>query len=59
VESGLDTAEQVALNPRRYLDQVQLPEITAEETQRVVRRGPVVKPTVEEAGGVSESQTGG
>ena len=36
IESGLEEGDQVALNPRRYLDQVVLPEISPEEQQRAV-----------------------
>lgn len=36
IESGLEAGEQVALNPRRYLDQVVLPELPPEQQQQAV-----------------------
>ncbi len=36
IESGLEEGDQIALNPRRYLDQVSLPEVPAEQQQRAV-----------------------
>lgn len=36
VESGLEAAEQVALNPRRFLEQVNLPDLPPEKRQRAV-----------------------
>ncbi|TWU25731.1 efflux RND transporter periplasmic adaptor subunit [Bythopirellula polymerisocia] len=40
IEQGLDVGEQVAMNPRRYLDQVVLPKIAPEREQRAVAQGP-------------------
>jgi RND family efflux transporter MFP subunit len=46
IESGLDEGDQVAMNPRGYVDQVELPKLSPEEAQRAVpqrragRRGP-------------------
>jgi multidrug efflux pump subunit AcrA (membrane-fusion protein) len=36
VESGLEEGERVAMNPRRYVDQVNLPKLSPEESQRAV-----------------------
>jgi HlyD family secretion protein len=36
IEQGLEEEEQVAMNPRRYLDQVDLPELAPEKKQRAV-----------------------
>ncbi len=36
IESGLEGGEQIALNPRRYLDQVDLPEFRPENEQQIV-----------------------
>jgi multidrug resistance efflux pump len=41
VESGLAEGEQVALNPRQYLSEVDLPDLPPEEAQRTVPQGPV------------------
>jgi hypothetical protein len=40
IESGLNDGDRVALNPRGYVDQVKLPELSPEEKQRAVQRGP-------------------
>jgi len=40
IESGLDAGDRIALNPRRYLDQVELPELSAEQQQRAVPQSP-------------------
>jgi multidrug efflux pump subunit AcrA (membrane-fusion protein) len=40
IESGLNEGERVALNPRGYVDQVKLPELSPAEKQRAVQRGP-------------------
>ena len=42
IESGLEEGDQVALNPRAYVELVksQLPELSPEEQQRAVRTGP-------------------
>ena len=40
IEEGLDVGEQVAMNPRRYLDQVKLPKIAPEREQRAVAQSP-------------------
>ena len=39
VESGLDEGDQVAMNPRRVLDRVDLPELAPEESQQAVDSG--------------------
>lgn len=36
IESGLNEGDQVAMNPRGYLDQVSLPKLSPEEAQRAV-----------------------
>ncbi len=36
IESGLDEGDQVAMNPRGYVDEVQLPKLSPEEAQRAV-----------------------
>jgi multidrug efflux pump subunit AcrA (membrane-fusion protein) len=36
VESGLNEGDQVAMNPRGYVDEVQLPKLSPEEAQRAV-----------------------
>ena len=40
IESGLGEGDQIALNPRRYLDQVSLPKLLPEQQQRAVPRPP-------------------
>jgi hypothetical protein len=47
IESGLEPAERVALNPRRYLDQVELPQLAPEREQRAVAQSPAL--TAEDA----------
>jgi len=44
VKKGLDEHDDVALNPRRYLDKVQLPELPPEEGQRAVPQPKVNRP---------------
>lgn len=38
IENGLNAGDRVALNPRSYVDLVDLPELAPEETQRAVRQ---------------------
>ena len=45
ITDGLGVEEEVSLNPRRYLGEVELPELTAEEAQQVVKRR-VISPEV-------------
>ncbi|MDZ4657081.1 MAG: HlyD family efflux transporter periplasmic adaptor subunit [Bythopirellula sp.] len=48
IESGLDVADRVAMNPRTLLDKVQLPKIAPERQQRAVAQSPLAeaeKPT--------------
>jgi multidrug efflux pump subunit AcrA (membrane-fusion protein) len=40
VESGLNVGDQIAMNPRAYLDEVQLPKLSPEEAQRAVPQPP-------------------
>ncbi|MAT72778.1 MAG: efflux transporter periplasmic adaptor subunit [Planctomycetaceae bacterium] len=40
VKEGLEVGEQVAMNPRQYLDQVELPEIPPERPQQAPGEGP-------------------
>ena len=40
IESGLGEGDRIALNPRRYLDQVRLPELPPEQQQRAVPQPP-------------------
>jgi HlyD family secretion protein len=40
IESGLQEGERVALNPRRYIDQVKLPKLPPEQRQRAVPQPP-------------------
>lgn len=42
VESGLVAGDRVALNPRAYLDKVELPKLAPDEAQRAVPQGPEV-----------------
>lgn len=42
VESGLEEGERIALNPRKYLDQVKLPKLPPEQRQRAVPQPPGV-----------------
>ena len=53
VESGLEEGNKVALNPRRFLDQVNLPKLSPEQAQRAVPQGPPGGPETQEgaAGG--------
>ena len=39
IEQGLQEHDRVALNPRRFLDQVELPELPPEQQQRAVPQG--------------------
>jgi HlyD family secretion protein len=41
IESGLDVADRVAMNPRSLLDQVQLPKLAPERQQRAVAQSPL------------------
>ncbi len=43
IESGIDVADQVAMNPRTLLDKVQLPKITPERQQRAVAQSPLAE----------------
>ncbi|QEG34855.1 efflux RND transporter periplasmic adaptor subunit [Bythopirellula goksoeyrii] len=56
IEQGLDEGEQVAMNPRRYLEQVALPKIAPEREQRAVAQGPPVESDETLATDSSESQ---
>lgn len=40
IESGLQDGERVAMNPRRYVDQVKLPKLAPEQRQRAVPLSP-------------------
>lgn len=40
VEGGLEADERVALNPRRFVDQVSLPKLRPEDAQRAIPQGP-------------------
>jgi HlyD family secretion protein len=67
INNGLQPGESVAMNPRRYVDQVKLPKIAPERMQRAVALGPEMnaeKPADSEAEtksaqAASESQSGG
>ena len=48
VQEGLNEADRVALNPRRYVDEVQLPKLAPEDAQRAIREGPQA-PLVEQS----------
>jgi hypothetical protein len=43
IESGLNEGDQVAMNPRAYLDEVNLPKLSPEEAQRAVPQPPSVR----------------
>jgi HlyD family secretion protein len=68
IESGLDVADQVAMNPKSLLDKVQLPKLAPERQQRAVDLSPladVKQPATSEVsttrtptGGVSASNGG-
>lgn len=51
VESGLEEGDRVALNPRRFVDEVRLPKLSPEEAQRVVPLGPPGTLEAEASGG--------
>ena len=40
VQGGLDESERVAMNPRRYVSEVELPELPPERAQNAVSQGP-------------------
>lgn len=40
VENGLEEGDRVALNPRRYVDEVSLPKLSPEDAQRAVPQAP-------------------
>src|SRR5690606_14251717 len=44
IEDGLEPNDRVAMNPRRFLDQVQLPELPPERLQRAVAQDPAGEP---------------
>jgi HlyD family secretion protein len=50
IESGLREGEQVAMNPRAYVDDVNLPKLPPEEVQRAVPQPPSAARTAENAG---------
>jgi multidrug efflux pump subunit AcrA (membrane-fusion protein) len=43
VQAGLNEGDQVAMNPRAYLDEVSLPKLSPEEAQRAVPQPPSVR----------------
>ncbi len=49
VESGLEEGDRIALDPRSVVSQVKLPELSAQEKQRAVQRGPQAPPGSEES----------
>jgi RND family efflux transporter MFP subunit len=51
VESGLNEGDQVAMNPRAYVDQVSLPKLSPEEAQRAVPQRPADEPGADGAAG--------
>ena len=57
IEQGLDVGEQVAMNPRRYLDQVSLPKIAPERGQRAVAQGPAMESEESLATGAQTEQS--
>jgi hypothetical protein len=50
VEEGLNEGDRIALNPRSVVSRVKLPELTPEEKQRAVQRGPQVNGGGERSG---------
>jgi hypothetical protein len=40
IDGGLEEGDRVALNPRGYVNEVKLPELTPQERQRAVQTGP-------------------
>jgi len=50
VESGLNAGDQVAMNPRAYLDDVELPKLSPEEAQRAVPQPPRMRRGEQTAG---------
>lgn len=46
IESGLDVADSVALNPRKFLSEVELPELPPEDKQRGVPDKPTVSDVI-------------
>jgi multidrug efflux pump subunit AcrA (membrane-fusion protein) len=59
VESGLNSGERVAMNPRAYLDEVSLPKLSPEEAQRAVPQPATVEKAAEEATKRSPEKTPG
>jgi hypothetical protein len=60
VQSGLNEGERVAMNPRAYLDEVNLPKLAPEEAQRAVPQPTTVERAAEEATkGPAEKTPGG
>ncbi len=51
IESGLNEGDQVAMNPRAYLGEVNLPKLSPEEAQRAVPQPPEGEPAAEGAPG--------
>lgn len=61
IESGLDVADRVAMNPRTLLEEVDLPKLAPERQQRAVAQSPladVEKPTTGEVS-TAQKTTGG
>jgi RND family efflux transporter MFP subunit len=51
IESGLNEGDQVAMNPRAYINEVSLPKLSPEEAQRAVPQPPAEEPDAEGAAG--------
>jgi multidrug efflux pump subunit AcrA (membrane-fusion protein) len=58
IQSGLNEGDEVAMNPRAYLDEVSLPKLSPEEAQRAVPQPPAVKRGEDVAKGQSKAEPG-
>jgi len=58
IEKGLDLQERVAMNPRRFINQVDLPKLPPERMQRAVAQAPEFESEVERASSNEQATDG-